>query len=310
MTAPAGRPLGDGDRRAAAGRGARTDRQLARPFHGALPQPLPAPVELGLRLHRPRPAALGAAAGRDRAAQPVRRAVGGRPDPAHRLQPRGRPARLLSRARLLAVGVRGRASADRHLRRSSSPPVHALAAAAVADGPARTARPSRAGRTRAWSPSTTTSAAAQRRPGRAGRGGAPLGDRDGQLPGLGHARCTRCRPTCRSSTPTPAATSSTPGPASGRPTRTTPATSGSPWRTGTPATTTTGARGSDSAWSTRRSTPCGPGRSWPWPTWRPGSGRTRPASGRGGPAHRALVDQLWSRRSVSSSPATCARASG
>ena len=150
--------------------------------------------------------------------------------------------RLLPRPVLLAVGRRRRASAGRHLRASSS----------------RRCTPSRrlAVMPTAWA---TTGLAFARRiypclvaqndylrqrravgPAGLAVGRASVGDRDGQLPGLGRAAGTRCRPTWRCSTPTPAATSITPATASARPTRTTPATSGWPWPTGITATTTTG----------------------------------------------------------------------
>ena len=198
------------DRRPAAGRGARADRQLARPLHRPVPRPLPAPVELGLGLHRPRPAALGPA----RAATELLSLFGAQ----------------WSDGRIPHIAFNPAVDPDAYFPgptfwRSSDvvghppidtsgiiqPPVHATAAVAVVDGLgedglafARRVVPL-PGR-----PARLPAPAAQRRPGRAGRGGAPVGDRDGQLARPGTPRCTRCRRTCRCSTPTPGATSSTP----------------------------------------------------------------------------------------------------
>ena len=76
-------------RPAAPGRGARADRQLARPLDRPLPQPYPHQW-IWTGLHRARPAHWGRG-GRRPSCSACSGAVVGRPDPAHRLQPGGRP---------------------------------------------------------------------------------------------------------------------------------------------------------------------------------------------------------------------------
>jgi hypothetical protein len=119
------------------------------------------------------------------------------------------------------------------------PPVHATAAVAVVDG---LGEDGAAFARRAYPCLLAQHDYLRRRRSvgrRAGRGGASVGDRDGQLAGVGHTAARGAggpvavrhlhpsRPRARRDRERPT-------------TRTTPATSGSPWRTGTTATTTTG----------------------------------------------------------------------
>ena len=266
--------------------------------HSTVPvaQPVSASVELGLRLHRARPAALGAAAGGDRAAQPVRRAVGRRTDAAHRVQPGGRPTTPTSPARPSGgprrwPGTRRSTPPASSSRRCTPPRRCAWSTRLGDDGAGLRAR----GSTPAWSPRTPTSAGgaasgrpAWRRsciPGRPGwttrRPGTPRCGGAGRPGAVRHLHPPRPRSRRR--------------PPSAPPTRTTPATSGWPlaYRDHGYDDDWVRAEG-EFWWSTRPSTPCGPGRSSPWPTSRSGSARTRPGIGpRRSGSPKALVDQLW-----------------
>ena len=184
---PAGRPIADGDRRAAAGRGARADRQLARALDGAVPRASTRTSGAGTRPSSRSACGTGRRAGR----RPNCSACSGRSGADGRIphivfNPAVDPRRLLPGPDVLALGDRRRASAGRHLRDHPAPGARHRRARGDRRARARTARPSRAGRTRCLvAQNDYLRAAAQRRPGRAGRGGPPLGDRDGQLPGLG-----------------------------------------------------------------------------------------------------------------------------
>ena len=108
-------------------RGAR--RELARRVHAAVADALPAPVELGLGVHRPRPRVVRRGAGPAGAAVAVPRPVGRRPRAAHRVQPVGGGGGLLPGPGVLAV-VEASAAAPRDVETSgiTQPPIHARAA--------------------------------------------------------------------------------------------------------------------------------------------------------------------------------------
>ncbi len=85
----------------------RTGRELDGCLNRPLPRPVPAPVVLGLRVHRDRSAAPLAPAGAAGTGDAARRPVGRRPCPAHRLQPLRAARRVLPEPRLLALLDRG-----------------------------------------------------------------------------------------------------------------------------------------------------------------------------------------------------------
>ena len=123
--------------------------------------PVPAPVELGLGVHRDRPLVVRRGTGPAGAAVAVPRPVGGRARAAHRVQPVGRRGGVLPGAGVLAVvhPLAGRAARRRDL--GDHPAAHPRPGRA-GDAPPRdgrrTARPrSCASCTRASSPRTATS---------------------------------------------------------------------------------------------------------------------------------------------------------